>query len=93
MAVALDPPGLAVPADDPVFHVHIAGYVPVCSGREPGAGNDPFPILRVDHAPEGDAGQLSELLLAAAAEDGTDGFVDIQQLLAPVGPADEEAAG
>ena len=56
-------------------------------------GGDTVVIFRMQHAPEGIAGQLFEILQVVTSEDVDNGFVDIKQFLFTFCLIDEESAG
>ena len=89
--VVLQPADLSVPADYPVLH--IVQIVLTVGNLLPDAPLHLLQVLRVDHPPEGIAGQSAELLPAGAAEYPQQRGVGVEDLLLPAGPVDEEAAG
>ena len=91
MAVIINPTDRAVLTDDAVLriiHLFITG-LDLLVDRV----HDFLMIIRVQHAPEGVAGQLFKILQSVAAKDAEDGFVGIEKLLRLLRPVDEEAAG
>ena len=91
MAVIIHPAHRAVLADDPVFGViHLFLAVPdlLIDGRR-----DLFVIQRMEHAPEGVAGEPFEILQIVAAENVEHSFVGVQQFLRLLGAVDKKSPG
>ena len=92
VAEVVHPADSAVLADDTVFH----GLLPVVRLPGPAFFQKPMDrriILRVDHAPEGKACQLPELVQGAAAVHPQDSGIGVHQALVLVILINQEAAG
>ena len=90
MAEIVDPPDPAVFISDAVFDkIHVeAAFIRLLFD---GGGNS-FIIVRMDHSPEGKAGQSLKFIQRFAAEYAEDSLIGIKQFLRFIGFVDKETA-